>query len=102
MATTLVPPKPKTPSRAGGARPPAGDNGFHGGWFGDDGSPQSQGWSVPAHTYRTGMWMALVAIVMLFASFTSAMVVRRGLSNDWGSTALPRVLYLNTVILVAS
>jgi cytochrome c oxidase subunit 3 len=46
--------------------------------------------------------MALAAIVMLFASFTSALVVRRGLSNDWVPTALPRILYLNTVVLLIS
>jgi cytochrome c oxidase subunit 3 len=46
--------------------------------------------------------MALVAIVMLFAAFTSAMVVRKGLNNDWISTSLPHILYVNTAILVAS
>src|SRR3989441_13115682 len=39
---------------------------------------------------------------MLFAAFTSAMVVRRGVSSDWVSTPLPRILYLNTLILLAS
>ncbi len=48
------------------------------------------------------MWMALVAIVMLFAAFTSAMVVRKGGSSDWAAIALPQVLYFNTVILLAS
>ncbi len=48
------------------------------------------------------MYMALAAILMLFAAFTSALVVRRGVSNDWTPTALPQLLYLNTVILLAS
>jgi cytochrome c oxidase subunit 3 len=61
-----------------------------------------QDWRVPARTYRIGMWMGLVAIVMLFAAFTSAMIVRRGASNDWTSIALPRLLYFNTLILLAS
>jgi len=102
MATTLVPPKPKAPSKPGSPASRGGGNGFHDGDFGGGHGPGPQGWSVPAHTYRTGMWMALVSIVMLFAAFTSALVVRKGLSNDWGATALPRVLYLNTAILVAS
>jgi cytochrome c oxidase subunit III len=57
---------------------------------------------VPARTYRTGMWMALVAIVMLFAAFTSAMIVRKGASSDWAAIALPRILYFNTLILLGS
>ena len=57
---------------------------------------------MPARTYRTGMWMALVAIVMLFAAFTSAMVVRKGASSDWTAIALPRILYFNTLLLLAS
>ncbi len=48
------------------------------------------------------MWIALVPIVMMFISFTSAMVVRRGLSNDWVATPIPGVLWLNTVLLLAS
>jgi cytochrome c oxidase subunit 3 len=48
------------------------------------------------------MWMALVAIVMLFAAFTSALVVRKGGSRDWMPIALPPILYFNTVILLAS
>lgn len=69
---------------------------------GPGGGGESRGWSVPAHAYRTGMWMALAAIVMLFAAFTSAMVVRKGLSNDWTATALPHILYVNTLMLVAA
>ena len=39
---------------------------------------------------------------MMFAAFTSAMVVRRGLSDDWASMAKPSILWLNTAILLAS
>jgi cytochrome c oxidase subunit 3 len=39
---------------------------------------------------------------MLFAAFTSAMVVRRGLSDDWVSMPKPPILLVNTVILLAS
>jgi cytochrome c oxidase subunit 3 len=48
------------------------------------------------------MWFALTGIVMLFAGFTSAMVVRRGSSMDWVSIALPRLLGVNTGILLLS
>jgi cytochrome c oxidase subunit 3 len=48
------------------------------------------------------MWMGIAGIVMIFAAFTSALVVRRGLSSDWVPTALPPILYLNTAVLVVS
>ena len=54
----------------------------------------------PARTYRLGMWLALAGIVMLFAAFTSAMVVRRGMSYRLGfASPLPRILWLNTGVL---
>ena len=39
---------------------------------------------------------------MVFAALTSALVVRRGLSDDWTSMAKPPILWFNTVVLVAS
>jgi cytochrome c oxidase subunit 3 len=50
----------------------------------------------------TGIFLLFAAIVMLFAALTSAMVVRRGLSNDWSSIPLPNILWWNTGVLVAS
>jgi cytochrome c oxidase subunit 3 len=44
----------------------------------------------------------LAAVVMFFAALTSAFIVRRGLSNDWIHTELPQLLWLNTVVLLAS
>lgn len=98
MATTLAPPKPTTPSSSGGSG--RNGNGVRGGFGGgDSGVP---GWEVPARAYRTGLWMGLAAIVMLFAAFTSAFVVRKGVSTDWVSTTLPPVIYLNTFVLLLS
>jgi cytochrome c oxidase subunit III len=51
---------------------------------------------------RTGIWVGLAAITMTFAAFTSALVVREGSSNDWLRFSLPPVLYLNTLLLLAS
>jgi cytochrome c oxidase subunit 3 len=48
------------------------------------------------------MWMGIAGIVMIFAAFTSALVVRRGLSTDWVPTALPHILFLNTGVLALS
>jgi cytochrome c oxidase subunit 3 len=51
---------------------------------------------------NTGIWIGLAAITMMFAAFTSAMVVRQGSSNDWRHFSFPIILYFNTAALVAS
>jgi cytochrome c oxidase subunit III len=50
----------------------------------------------------TGMWVFLAAISMSFAALTSALVVRKGGAVDWRHFTLPPVLYLNTLVLLAS
>jgi len=50
----------------------------------------------------TALWVGLAAITMTFIAFTSALIVRQGASMDWRHINLPRVLYLNTVVLLAS
>jgi cytochrome c oxidase subunit 3 len=50
----------------------------------------------------TGLLVLLAASVMLFAAFTSAFFVRRGMSNDWVDTPVPGILWMNTGVLVAS
>lgn len=50
----------------------------------------------------TGIWVGLAAITMSFAAFTSALIVRQGGSSDWHHFTLPPVLYLNTLVIVAS
>jgi len=79
-----LPPSP--PSGGGG-----GDNSFRG-------RPRS----VAMGTYLLGMWLALGGITMVFIAFTSALIVRRGVSLDWRPTAFPPVLWLNTALLLLS
>ena len=50
----------------------------------------------------TGIWVILAAIGMTFAALTSALVVRKGGATDWRHFTLPSILYLNTLVLVAS
>src|ERR1700739_3523075 len=50
----------------------------------------------------TGIWVVLAAITMSFAALTSALVVRKGGATDWRHFNLPAVLYLNTLVLLAS
>src|SRR6202166_5378072 len=50
----------------------------------------------------TGIWVGLAAITMTFAAFTSALIVRQGSAPDWRHISLPPVLYLNTLVIIAS
>jgi cytochrome c oxidase subunit III len=97
-STTLTPTKPVEDTRTG-------DTGHGGGGFRPGGFRGGAGWGefrVPERTYRLGMWFALTGIVMLFAAFTSALVVRKGMSFDWVPVRVPRVLWLNTLVLLSS
>ncbi|HLY18671.1 MAG TPA: cytochrome c oxidase subunit 3 [Bryobacteraceae bacterium] len=76
-------------------KPPAPPSrGFGGG--GSDGRGASRRASM------TGLMVLLAATTMAFAAFTSAFVVRRGMSNDWVALPLPRILWVDTAMLVAS
>ena len=50
---------------------------------------------------QLGVWMFLATVLMLFAAFTSAYVVRRS-GSDWASIDLPQMLWVNTAVLIAS
>jgi cytochrome c oxidase subunit 3 len=50
----------------------------------------------------TAIWVVLFAITMMFAAFSSALFVRKGSSLDWRTFTLPSILYLNTLLLIAS
>ena len=51
---------------------------------------------------RSGIWVAIFAITMSFAAFTSALFVREGSAGDWTHIALPPILYANTLALLLS
>ncbi len=72
------------------------------GWGGGNGGGASRGASRAASF--TGLFVLLAASTMAFAAFTSAFVVRRGLSDmdDWTGVHYPPILFLNTAILLAS
>jgi cytochrome c oxidase subunit III len=55
-----------------------------------------------AEPVRTGVWVGLATIGMMFAAFTSAAVVRKGSAEDWQHIVLPSILYFNTAVLVLS
>jgi len=49
-----------------------------------------------------GLYVLLAASLMVFVAFSGAFVFRRGLSGDWASMPKPRILFLNTAVLLAS
>ncbi|MBI2679569.1 MAG: cytochrome c oxidase subunit 3 [Candidatus Solibacter usitatus] len=66
------------------------------------GDDDSRGRGASRRASFTGLMVLLAASVMLIAAFTSAFVVRRGLSDDWVTMPLPRILWVNTAVLLAS
>ena len=82
----------------GGGGTSSGGNGFGG--EGGAGSGHNSG-EVPQRTYVTGMTVGLGGVLMFFMSLVSAFIVRKA-NADWAVLAMPRGLWLNTAILVAS
>ncbi|MFZ0038732.1 MAG: heme-copper oxidase subunit III [Candidatus Acidiferrales bacterium] len=80
--------------RGGRGRPPGGDGG--------GGNEGAGGSAVPQRTYVTGMTVALGGILMFFMALVSAYIVRKGTSNDWRALEVPRILWVNTAVLILS
>jgi len=99
MATTVnLPPKAK-PLRTPTLGHP-GNGGFKNPGPSNGNLPAVQDYAPPPS--RTGIWVVLAAVSMSFAAFTSALIVRQGAALDWHHLTLPPVLYLNTLVLLAS
>lgn len=79
--------------RLEGGVPPATDAPQWGG-PGGDGVPRVE----PA---RLGLWLLLGTLSMMFIGFTSAYLVRRA-SPDWQPLQAPSLLWVNTLVLLAS
>src|SRR5262245_41842483 len=47
-----------------------------------------------------GLIAALSAITMLFAAFSSAYIVRRGLGNDWAPLSFPKIVVVTPFLLI--
>jgi cytochrome c oxidase subunit III len=56
----------------------------------------------PGRRFRTGAWVVIAGVVMLFTALTSAYIVRSASSNDWQPIAMPKVLWLSTALIVIS
>src|ERR1700693_5242350 len=99
---------PKTGQGRGGARPPVPGGG--GGDRGGDGSPD---YGQRLRRTRLGLLVGLVSSTMVFVSFTSVYIMRRGLPtlddrtggyvHDWLQVNLPTgLLLVNTLLLLLS
>ena len=80
---------------------------------GDDGSgPGLPDYAARLRRARLGLLVALTPVIMLFVSFSSAYVVRQGLPTldprtnalvrDWIPVTLPKLLLINTGVLILS
>jgi|SRR5579859_2282303 len=58
--------------------------------------------AMPQRIYATGITIGMAAILMFFMAFASAFIVRKGVGSDWHAFPMPRILWLNTLILLAS
>ncbi len=52
--------------------------------------------------YSTGIAIGIISILMFFMALASAFIILRRGSNVWASIRLPRILWVNTVVLLAS
>src|SRR4051812_6181727 len=89
-----------TQSNIGGPPPTIPDFPTGGGDGGDDHGRPERGKSRQASI--TGILVLMCASIMTFAALVSAMVVRRGLNDDWRQFPLPHILWWNTGILIVS
>ena len=69
---------------------------------GDDGGGSGGAAAVPRRAYFTAISLGLAAILMFFMALTSSYIVRKGLGGDWQPVRLPGILWLNTLVLLAS
>ena len=68
-----------------------------------DGDDSFRPGDTPQRAYVTGVILALGGILMFFSALVSALVVRKGLSAAvWQTIEVPRILWLNTLILLGS
>src|SRR5712664_2813805 len=105
FSTTAIITEPEISRDDHGTSPPIRDGGDHG-------RPGLPDYGTRLRRARLGLFVALIPVLMLFVSFTSAYVVRQGLPTldprtnnfvrDWIPVALPRLLLLNTCVLILS
>jgi cytochrome c oxidase subunit III len=79
----------------GGDQPPAGGDG------GDDGRRRRKGSPSPRR-FSTAITIGMISILMFFMALASAFLVLRHSSEMWVTVHLPRILWVNTLVLLGS
>src|SRR6266571_2520606 len=82
----------------GGDQPPAGGDG---GDDGDDGKRRRKGSPSPRR-FSTAITIGMISILMFFMALASAFLVLRHSSEMWVTVHLPRILWVNTLVLLGS
>jgi cytochrome c oxidase subunit III len=101
--TTVTPEIEIIVENVGGGSPPPPP---HGG--GDDGGDngnsgeRDRNWSPSPRRYSTAIAIGLVSILMFFMALASAFIVLRAGSDRWVVVHLPRILWVNTCVLLGS
>lgn len=54
------------------------------------------------HPYKFNLWIGIVSMVMVFAAFTSAYVVKKGDTRTWEHIHLPSIFTTATIVIVIS
>jgi cytochrome c oxidase subunit 3 len=82
----------------GGGRdePPSNSGG------GGDGDPGRRPRKPPQRRYSTAITLGMISILMFFLGLCSAFVILKHVSGSWVPLHLPKILWLNTAILLAS
>jgi len=82
----------------GGNKPPAGDDG--GGGDGEGNKRRKPAPNSPRR-YHTAVILAMISIVMFFMGLAATFLVRK-MGSDWVPVHLPFMVWINTVVLLAS
>lgn len=80
----------------GGKEPPAGGDG------GGDGDKGRRPRKPPQRRYSTAIKLGMISILMFFLGLCSAFIALKHVSQAWVPLRLPRILWLNTAILLLS
>jgi cytochrome c oxidase subunit 3 len=81
----------------GVGKPPVG-----GGGGGGDGDKGGQRRKPPQRRYSTAIALGMISILVFFLGLCVAFIVLRHVTEHWASLRLPRILWLNTAILLMS
>src|SRR5260370_22927640 len=80
----------------GGKQPPAGGDG------GGDGDKAGRRRKPPQRRYSTAIALGMISILVFFLGLCVAFLVLKRVSETWVPLHLPKVLWLNTAILLLS